>query len=93
MASNQSPLPTSLAQGVRSSGPANAREAEATTRKPIGTDVPQRENESVDAVDSMATLGEGDVSHAVSRKSGTQLAEGQKREDVVFDDYSADLDR
>ena len=78
--------PTSVAQGVRSSGPADEREARATGH---GDASGQPQNENVDA-EQLATLAEGEVADAVQRKSGTQRHGDQE---PLFDDYGADLEK
>jgi hypothetical protein len=90
--SEETPLPTSLAQGVRGHGPVDATEARNTGVKPANTTADRYENDSVEARESLATFGEGEVATAEQRKSGTQRAPGQKGE-VVFEDFASDLDR
>ncbi|KAL2754810.1 hypothetical protein ACRALDRAFT_2028074 [Sodiomyces alcalophilus JCM 7366] len=64
------------AHEIRSSGPANATEARNTTRWENMGENPPLQNENEDAVEQMETLAEGDVAHAVQRKSGTQKVPG-----------------
>lgn len=89
---------SSLGRGVRGGGgPADATEARNTSRgstdgraQDQDQNRNQNQNENVDA-EQMATLGEGEVAHAVERKSGMQKAPGDA--EVKIDDFASDLDR
>lgn len=86
---------SSLGRGVRGGGPADATEARNTSRGAAADDRAQEqghdnENENVDS-EQMATLGEGEVAHAVERKSGMQKAPGDA--EVKIQDFASDLDR
>jgi hypothetical protein len=79
---------SSLGNGVQGGGgPVDATEARNTGG---GGGDEQLQNPNVDA-EQMATLGEGQVSDAVQRKSGIQKAPGDG--EVKYDDYASDLDR
>lgn len=83
--SSDDAVPSSLGQGVRSSGPVDETERENTARGTGGG----LENPNVEA-EQMATYGEGEVADAVERKSGTQKVPGQE---VKYDDYASGLER
>lgn len=88
----QDGIPSSLGYGVRSSGPFDAQEARATADAgQKGDETLVLENENVEAEQSMATLGEGEVADAVARKSGTQQAPGSGPAEEP--DFASDLDR
>jgi hypothetical protein len=72
--------PQPAAQGVRSSDTADADETNADLR----------ENENVDAEQQLETFAEGDVAHAVERKSGTQRVGGQTDQ---TEDFGAGIER
>ncbi|KAK1973546.1 hypothetical protein LZ30DRAFT_765169 [Colletotrichum cereale] len=82
--------PSSLAAGVRSSGPADATERENTAYVTEGESHKGPENPNVEA-EQMETLAEGKVANAVERKSGTQMAPGQH--EVRIDDFGSGLER
>ncbi|ROT39094.1 hypothetical protein SODALDRAFT_323553 [Sodiomyces alkalinus F11] len=77
-------------QGIRSSGPSDATEARNTTQQENVDENFQLQNENEDADEQLETFAEGDVAHAVQRKSGTQKAPG---EEVVEHDFTEELDR
>ncbi|KAF6784146.1 hypothetical protein CSOJ01_15802 [Colletotrichum sojae] len=83
--SSDDAVPSSLGQGVHSSGPVDETER-ANTARGTGKTL---ENPNVEA-EQMATLGEGEVADAVERKSGTQKVPDQ---DVKYDDYASGLKR
>ncbi|KAK2031117.1 hypothetical protein LX32DRAFT_681403 [Colletotrichum zoysiae] len=83
-------VPSALGAGVRSSGPADARERENTAYVPEGESREGPENPNVEA-EQMETLAEGKVADAVERKSGTQKAPGQ--DEVRIDDFGSGLER
>ncbi|KAF9874976.1 hypothetical protein CkaCkLH20_07670 [Colletotrichum karsti] len=81
-------VPSSLGQGVHSSGPVDATEERNTAYSSSGND-DGPENPNVEA-EQMETLAEGKVADAVDRKSGAQKAPGQE---VQFDDDASGLER
>ncbi|KAH0427705.1 hypothetical protein CcaCcLH18_09536 [Colletotrichum camelliae] len=81
-------VPSSLGQGVHSSGPVDATEQRNTAYSSTGASQGP-ENPNVEA-EQMETLAEGKVADAVDRKSGAQKVPGQ---DVQFDDYASGLEQ
>lgn len=82
---------SSLGRGVRGGEPTDVTEARNTSSSRGGAPGDDRaQNENVDA-EQMATLGEGEVAHAVERKSGMQKAPGDAK--VKIDDFSSGLDK
>ncbi|KAK1853199.1 hypothetical protein CCHR01_04130 [Colletotrichum chrysophilum] len=81
-------VPSSLGQGVHSSGPVDATEKRNTAYSSTGASRGP-ENPNVEA-EQMETLAEGKVADAVDRKSGAQKVPGQ---DVQFDDYASGLEK
>lgn len=83
-------VPTSRGYGVHGSAPVDAQEAAATSRDTAGEGGEPLQNPNVNA-EQLATLAEGKVADAVSRKSGTQQAPGAGPAEAP--DFSSDLDR
>ncbi|KAJ0327592.1 hypothetical protein COL922a_013442 [Colletotrichum nupharicola] len=81
-------VPSSLGQGVHSSGPVDTTEQRNTAYSSTGASRGP-ENQNVEA-EKMETLAEGKVANAVDRKSGAQKVPGQ---DVQFDDYASGLEK
>ncbi|TDZ19281.1 hypothetical protein Cob_v007461 [Colletotrichum orbiculare MAFF 240422] len=82
-------VPSSLGQGVHSSGPVDATEKANTGYKAPGAPTEGYENPNVEAA-QLETFAEGKVADAVDRKSGTQKVPGQE---IVEEDFASGLER